>query len=120
MIEEATKGNDQIVVNEITPLLAASEEGCIAQADAPVSSICGIPDSENDKALPKTQIFLLCYARLFESVAFYLIFPFINQMIWEVGDVEEANVGFYSGLIVCLLLSWDSMCLTFYRSRCSP
>ncbi|ERF74471.1 hypothetical protein EPUS_03909 [Endocarpon pusillum Z07020] len=79
-----------------------SEEGSIAHVDAPLSSVHAIPDSDNDKALPKTQIFFLCYARLFESIAFYLIFPFINQMILEVGDVEEANVGFYSGLIESL------------------
>lgn len=109
MISETRKCNQQIAVNEITPLLADAEEGSIAQADPPLSSIYGIPDSDNDKALPKTQIFLLCYARLFETIAFYLIFPFINQMIWEVADVEEANVGFYSGLIVCLPLRWDSI-----------
>ena len=109
MIVEATKGNKQIAVNEITPLLAESEEGSVAQANTPLSSVQELPDSDNDKALPKTQIFFLCYARLFESIAFYLIFPFINQMIWEVGDVEEANVGFYSGLIVCLPPMRDSL-----------
>lgn len=112
MIAEATKGHERIAVNDITPLLTSSEEGSIAHANAPLSSVHAIPHSDNDKALPKTQIFFLCYARLFESIAFYLIFPFINQMILEVGDVEEANVGFYSGLVVCVPPRRDAVCLT--------
>jgi hypothetical protein len=56
--------------------------------------------SEDDTPLPKTQIFLLCYSRLVEPVAFFTIFPFINQMVWETGDMDEADVGFYTGLIV--------------------
>lgn len=56
-------------------------------------------ENDEDKPLPKTQIFLLCYARLVEPVAFFSIFPFINQMIFDIG-VDQARVGFYSGLIV--------------------
>jgi hypothetical protein len=55
---------------------------------------------DEDKPLPRTQIFLLCYARLVEPIAFFAIFPFINKMIYETGDMTEADVGFYSGLIV--------------------
>lgn len=58
-------------------------------------------DENQDRPLPRTQIFLLCYARLVEPIAFFAIFPFINKMIWETGSLEEADVGFYSGLIVC-------------------
>ena len=57
-------------------------------------------DNEEDKPLPKDQIFFLCFARLIEPIAFFCIFPFINQMIWETGEVAETDVGFYSGLIV--------------------
>jgi hypothetical protein len=57
-------------------------------------------DEEEDKPLPKDQIFFLCFARLVEPVAFFCIFPFINQMIWETGEVAETDVGFCSGLIV--------------------
>lgn len=61
-------------------------------------------DDEDDRPLPIGQIFLLCYARLVEPIAFFSIFPFINQMIFETGDLEEVDVGFYSGLIVS---SWS-------------
>lgn len=60
--------------------------------------------NEEDKPLPKLQIFLLCYARMIEPIAFFGIFPFINKMIFETGTDEE-DVGFYSGLIVCPTLS---------------
>lgn len=98
--------------SETTPLLAASSENPITQADSEILDINKIggtaivqeeQETENedeDKPLPMGQIMLLCYARLVEPIAFFSIFPFINQMIQEVGDVEEEDVGFYSGLIM--------------------
>jgi hypothetical protein len=66
-------------------------------------------DDDDDKPLPIGQIFLLCYARLVEPIAFFSIFPFINKMIFETGDLEEVDVGFYSGLIVSSWsYSWSS------------
>ncbi|KAG9230225.1 major facilitator superfamily domain-containing protein [Amylocarpus encephaloides] len=56
-------------------------------------------NEDDDKPLPKLQIFLLCFARLIEPMAFFGIFPFVNKMIEETGGLEEADVGFYSGLI---------------------
>ncbi|MCJ1225831.1 hypothetical protein MMC12_002480 [Toensbergia leucococca] len=114
MTDESPKSNKHSAVDEVTPLLAASEEGPIAQGNEEPSDAHTTPDSEQDKPLPRTQIFLLCYARLVEPIAFFSIFPFINQMIWEVGDVDEADVGFYSGLIeslfsltqMTLMISW--------------
>ena len=57
-------------------------------------------DDDDDRPLPKLQIFLLCYARLVEPIAFFSIFPFVNQMIEETGGLAKEDVGFYSGLIV--------------------
>ena len=104
---------------EVTPLLATSAENPITQTDPETLDInkIGIVENTNnaestsgdseqrqhkdeDRPLDKTQIFLLCYARLIEPIAFFSIFPFINQMIEEVGGVREEDVGFYSGLIV--------------------
>jgi hypothetical protein len=57
--------------------------------------------SRNEEApLPMGQMFVLCYARLVEPVAFFSIFPFVNKMIFDTGNIKEADVGFYSGLIV--------------------
>lgn len=40
--------------------------------------------ADEEKPLPKDQLFLLCLARLVEPVAFFSIFPFVNEMIHEV------------------------------------
>ncbi|KAI1812788.1 major facilitator superfamily transporter [Poronia punctata] len=95
--------------SETTPLLASSNAP-VAPAGDPDdaraivsrgSNSAPVP-SEEDKPLPKTQIFFLCYARLIEPIAFFSIFPFINQMVRENGNLDEADMGFYSGLIESL------------------
>ncbi|KIX97728.1 uncharacterized protein Z520_06506 [Fonsecaea multimorphosa CBS 102226] len=102
---DITQDNTDARVDETTALLAPSV------ADQPTAPEDG--DDENqiandangkgeDRPLPKDQIFLLCFARLIEPVAFFCIFPFVNQMIWETGEVAETDVGFYSGLIESL------------------
>lgn len=100
-----------IQASETTPLLAVSSENPVTQADSETLKINKIGntatttgDQDDDKPLPVGQIILLCYARLVEPIAFFSIFPFIQQMILEVGGVEEEDVGFYSGLIVSVLL----------------
>lgn len=77
----------------------------------------GNNDDDNDKPLAKDQILVLCVARIVEPIAFFCIFPFINQMIWDTGEVPETDVGFYSGLIVCLDRSLSS---TFDLTTCRP
>ena len=56
-------------------------------------------EAAEDVPLPKTQIFFLCLGRTVVPIAFFGIFPFINQMIFEMG-IGKSEVGFYSGLIV--------------------
>ncbi|EJU00550.1 MFS general substrate transporter [Dacryopinax primogenitus] len=68
--------DDQVASDERTPLLL-----------------------DGDHPLPKLQIFLLCWGAIVEPIAFFSIFPFINQMIFETGGVDEASVGFLSGVI---------------------
>ncbi|MCJ1407629.1 hypothetical protein MMC19_001700 [Ptychographa xylographoides] len=101
--------DDQSVseVDETTALLTVSKAGPNLPANE--GAILGEtrpdgagPEDEEDKPLPRTQIFLLCYARIVEPIAFFSIFPFINKMIWETGGLNEADVGFYSGLIESL------------------
>lgn len=89
-------------VDETTALLAAPSKA-VSGSTEDGESITIKDDTEEDKPLPKDQIFFLCFARLVEPIAFFCIFPFINQMIWETGQVAETDVGFYSGLIVSLL-----------------
>jgi len=101
--------SSSIQASETTPLLAVSSENPITQADSETleinkigSTAAAAGDNDEDKPLPVGQIVLLCYARLVEPIAFFSIFPFIQQMILEVGGVKEEDVGFYSGLIESL------------------
>jgi hypothetical protein len=92
-------------ISENTSLLGAS-------ADEPIVSVNdteilnhehhenGVSNARHEKPLPKLQIFLLCYARMIEPIAFFGIFPFISEMIYKTGNVPKADVGFYAGLIV--------------------
>ena len=97
-----TKDNHS-AVDETTPLLSVSEAGPLSQANEEPSLHAASSGDGDDTPLPRTQILVLCYARLVEPIAFFSIFPFINQMILETGKIGEADVGFYSGLIVSLM-----------------
>jgi hypothetical protein len=66
----------------------------------------GIEDEDEDRPLPMAQIFFLCFARMVDPISYFCIFPFVNQMIFDTGNVKEEDVGFYSGLIVSLLLKY--------------
>lgn len=132
------------VVSETTTLVAVSEETPLLQANSEVirthpelehhsNGTSSTADDEasdsqssirkDDKPLPRAQIFLLCYCRVVEPIAFFSIFPYINQMILATGGVREEDVGFYSGLIVCLLFPLPLPLLHFkhihhrYRSK---
>ena len=113
---------------EATPLLANSDEipvgnkqpnGSLSNDDATGTTVqrAGEDENEDEDKLPVKQILLLCYARLFEPIAFFTIFPFVNQMIFDTGEVDEADVGFYSGLIeslfsltqMCAMLPWGRL-----------
>ncbi|KAH8705243.1 major facilitator superfamily domain-containing protein [Talaromyces proteolyticus] len=79
-------------MDETTPLIAAPETHTTVQQNG----------ANIDKPLPMGQILLLCFARIVEPIAFFSIFPFMNRMIEECGDVPETDVGFYSGFIESL------------------
>ncbi|KAG8750249.1 hypothetical protein FRC12_012973, partial [Ceratobasidium sp. 428] len=50
--------------------------------------------------VPKAQLLALCLARLAEPIAYTQIFPYINQMIEDLGIADSpAQVGFYSGVV---------------------
>lgn len=97
--------------DERTPLIPAPTPSEIPQANGNANGkpngvapdVENAPAQEEDVPLPKLQIFLLCYARIIEPIAFFSIFPFINQMIFETGDIKQTDVGFWSGLIVHFL-----------------
>ncbi|KAL7792439.1 major facilitator superfamily domain-containing protein [Trichoderma ceciliae] len=66
------------------------------------------------KPLPKMQIFLLCFAKAMEPIAFFAIFPFIAQMVQRNGNLPDSDVGFYSGLIESLFSATQMVVLYFW------
>lgn len=93
---------------ETAPLLSAvtgrDGVGILADNDASaaMASMIMPAAADDDRPMPKTQVALLCFARLLEPIAFFSVFPYINQMVQDNGGVASADVGFYSGLIESL------------------
>ena len=98
---------DQESASEVTPLLVNSEAVAVGTRHdgEDVSHLDpSNPDpaskvQSTDDVIPKAQIFFLCCVRLIDPIAFFGIFPFVNQMIFDTREVPEEDVGFYSGLI---------------------
>ncbi|CAK40129.1 uncharacterized protein An09g01910 [Aspergillus niger] len=63
-----------------------------------------VPAATKPKELQSSmgQVALLCCARAIDPLAFFTIFPFVNQMIADTASIDEADVGFYSGIIESL------------------
>ncbi|EAQ92873.1 hypothetical protein CHGG_01108 [Chaetomium globosum CBS 148.51] len=89
-------------VTEQTPLLATGDIAPNNEAVEQSQDEDHQGNNVDDKPLPVWQIVALCYARWVEPIAFFCIFPYINQMAQENGQLADADVGFYSGLIESL------------------
>lgn len=79
--------------------------------------------NEETATLPRSQLFVLMYMRLAEPIAFQIPFPFVNQMVEDLGIASDpAAVGYYSGLseepLSCISLSFSS-CLWLRWSQSS-
>jgi MFS family permease len=115
-VDTSLKAN---TTNETTPLLTSVEPEPILQSDeTAIQAIEAnrVRDEDDNTPLPGTQIFLLCCTRVVEPIAFFSIFPYINPMIEHVGSVEQADVGFYSGLIESLF-SLTQMCVMIFWGK---
>lgn len=95
---------------ERTPLLRDAGDGSgngilggdNTDASAAMASMIVPASADEDRPLPRTQVALLCFARLLEPIAFFSVFPYINQMVQDNGGVASSDVGFYSGLVESL------------------
>lgn len=115
-----------VTATEQTPLLATKDIAPSAdplvsgsttlQGSSPGSSTPPVngDGDDDDPPLPKWQIFWLCFARVVEPMAFFSIFPYINQMAQENGNLAHADVGFYSGLIESLFSLTQAMVMIFW------
>lgn len=113
------------IPTENTPLLTGgqiapdgvTEASALEQQSSKVTNGNGNGTSSTankNKALPKMQIFLLCYARMTEPIAFFCIFPFIAAMVKRNGNLPDSDVGFYSGLIESLFSATQMLVLLFW------
>lgn len=64
--------------------------------------------------MPYMQILLICYASLSEPIAYFAIFPFINEMIARTGDIPSENVGFWAGAIESLFSLVQMLLMILY------
>lgn len=113
-------GNGSPSINpsdETTPLLSYVEPAPLPDTHEYDTAPDPNQDDDKDRPLPKTQVFLLCYASSVAPTAFFSIFPYINFMIERVGGVATEDVGFYSGLIeslfsatqMCVMILWGKV-----------
>jgi hypothetical protein len=114
---DLTEDDHDVHADETTALLAPPSGQAAVAVEVEGQSTDGV----DDKPLPKGQIFLICFAAIIEPVAFFCIFPYINQMIFETGEVSRNSVGKYSGLIVSTSDDRAEIwVLTPSRSHCFP
>lgn len=85
---------------ETTPLLSGDQESATPATPS--------------KPLPRMQMFLLCYARVMEPIAFFSIFPYIAAMVQRNGRLPKSDVGFYSGLIESLFSITQTFVLIYW------
>jgi MFS family permease len=96
-------------VDETTALL-----GSYTRDQSPSPAGDSTDEEDEAKPLPKVQILLLCYARIIEPLAFFSIFPYVNQMIQRNGGIADTDVGFYSGLIESLFSLTQAIVMIFW------
>jgi hypothetical protein len=85
--------------SEHSPLLPKPAGASAGSVDSAESSTA-TGQAEAARKYNKAQVILLSCVRMIDPIAFFCIVPFVNQMIYDTGEVPEEDVGFYSGLIV--------------------
>ncbi|KAH8775564.1 major facilitator superfamily transporter [Diaporthe sp. PMI_573] len=115
------------VATEQTPLLATGDiaptaDPTLSKATTLQGSGAGtFPDNavggdeeDDGRPFPTGQIFWICFARLVEPMAFFSIVPYVNQMAQKNGNLDLADVGFYSGLIESLFSLTQAVFMIFW------
>jgi predicted MFS family arabinose efflux permease len=113
----------QNTVGETTPLLNDSDaidRSDAASIDSSKSPKTTEPPSPNvtqpeeEKPFPFWQILILCYASIVEPMAFFIIFPYVNEMVERIGHQKPENVGFWTGSIESLFSIVQMLLIIFY------
>jgi hypothetical protein len=77
-------------------------------------------NGEEEDTYNRSQILVLSICSLADPISFFCIVPFVPQMIFELGGIEDSEVGFYAGLIVHHLIIRIERILIIPRNRCFP
>ncbi|KAF9871187.1 major facilitator superfamily transporter [Colletotrichum karsti] len=119
--ETHNAGDASANATETTPLLATKDIAPTADPQISQATTLNDPEprqddaaAEDEKPLPVWQIIFLCYARLVEPMAFFAIIPYVNQMVQDNGNLEEADVGFYVGLVESLFSLTQAFVMIFW------
>lgn len=115
------------LTGESTPLLHGSDgvdggrttlNGSNRNKKSPQTSEPTSPDAtqpaDEEKQFPFFQILILCYASIVEPVAFFIIFPYVNEMVERIGHQLPENVGFWTGTIESLFSVVQMLLIIFY------
>lgn len=98
------------------PTSTKSPNGSIARpsstTESPPPDDSGLEDDA--KPFPYNQTLVLCYASIVEPVAFFIIFPYINEMVERIGHQLPENVGFWTGTIESLFSLVQMLLIIFY------
>jgi len=70
--------------------------------------------TDEEKPFPRFQVLSLCYASIVEPVAFFNIFPYINEMVERIGHQLPENVGYWTGTIESLFSLVQMLLIIFY------
>lgn len=100
------------LTSENTPLLHASNGD--GRDDSALNSPSRAPSPAKEKPFPLWQILVLCYASIVEPVAYFIIFPYVNEMVEKVGHQRPENVGFWTGTIESLFSLVQMLLIIFY------
>ena len=107
-----TLDHSRDAAGETTPLLNGperidrSDTASIGSSHATKSPQTSEPSSpgttqptDEEKPFPLNQILILCYASVVEPIAYFIIFPYMSEMVERVGGESAENVGFWAGTI---------------------
>lgn len=101
-------GSDGRDATESTPLLGSASDRCEPPKDygsspepSPTPTITLFPEPKPAATpLPKRQLSIILFLRVTEPISYLVCFPFINQMLLDIGVVDDpSRAGFYAGLV---------------------
>ncbi|KIJ62892.1 hypothetical protein HYDPIDRAFT_176319 [Hydnomerulius pinastri MD-312] len=69
------------------------------------------PSKKPRTPLPKLQLFVVLYVQLAEPITCTVIYPFVNQLVREIGITggDERKTGYYAGLIESLFYATEAV-----------